>query len=239
MYSSSQNYEQYQLSNPPSQISPQYMPASRNAEVPNPGQQYPEYTSHQQNQQPRVVPRPNILDEDLSLSLPSVVGAADLAPPPIPPNPEKDYLLHQISLRLLQIRQQSAQQTTSSLPQLAAQHAALTAASHRLNAELQNLQALDRMLVSNERILNESLGRAEAVMKEAEGREVPRVDDVLVAPTVVGGQLYDLVAEERAISDALFVLGKALGKERVGVDGFLKASGRGGDLSVVGGYADN
>jgi len=51
---------------------------------------------------------------------------------------------------------------------------------------------------------------------------VPDVDEVLVAPTVVGGQLYALCAEERACADALFVLARALDKGRVGVDVFIK-----------------
>ena len=50
------------------------------------------------------------------------------------------------------------------------------------------------------------------------------MDDVLVAPTVVGGQLYGVAAEERGIADALFVLGRALDKGRIGVDVFVRQS---------------
>ena len=60
------------------------------------------------------------------------------------------------------------------------------------------------------------------VMGEARMRKEPDVDDVLVAPTVVGGQLYRLAAEEKGIADTLFVLGRALDKGRVGVDVFVK-----------------
>ena len=63
---------------------------------------------------------------------------------------------------------------------------------------------------------------ADRVMTEARTRKVPDVDEVLVAPTVVGGQLYTLAAEERGIADALFVLGRALDKGRVGADVFVK-----------------
>ena len=38
----------------------------------------------------------------------------------------------------------------------------------------------------------------------------PPIDDVLVAPTVVGKQLYDLVAEEQGIQQALYALQAAL-----------------------------
>lgn len=43
-----------------------------------------------------------------------------------------------------------------------------------------------------------------------------------MAPTVVGEQLYRLVAEERAIAEAMFVLGRALDKGRVGGDVFVR-----------------
>lgn len=63
---------------------------------------------------------------------------------------------------------------------------------------------------------------ADRVMEDARKRKVPDVDDVLVAPTTVGTQLYTLAAEERGIADALFVLGRGLDGGRVGVEGFVK-----------------
>lgn len=67
---------------------------------------------------------------------------------------------------------------------------------------------------------------ADRVMDDARRRKVPDVDDVLVAPTIVGGQLYTLAAEERGIADALFVLGRALDRGRVGADVFVKVCTR-------------
>ena len=46
-------------------------------------------------------------------------------------------------------------------------------------------------------------------------REPPAIDDLLVAPTVVGNQLYDVAAEERALGDAIFVLGRAVARGRL------------------------
>lgn len=59
-------------------------------------------------------------------------------------------------------------------------------------------------------------------MASAAQRKPPSVDEVLVAPTVVGGQLYELVAEEQACGDAIFVLGRGLDKGRVGVEGWVR-----------------
>lgn len=59
-------------------------------------------------------------------------------------------------------------------------------------------------------------------MDDARRRQAPDVDDVLVAPTVVGQQLYGLCAEERGIADALFVLGRALDRGRISAEVFVK-----------------
>jgi len=51
---------------------------------------------------------------------------------------------------------------------------------------------------------------------------VPGVDEMLIAPTAVGNQLYELVAEERACVAAREGLGKALDRGRVGVESWVK-----------------
>ena len=57
---------------------------------------------------------------------------------------------------------------------------------------------------------------ADKVLEDAKHRKVPNADEVLVAPTLVAGQLYQLVAEERAIEESRGLLGKALDKGRIG-----------------------
>ena len=113
---------------------------------------------------------------------------------------------------------------TAAVAPLRAQQVALQNAYSRLQAELGELQQLDAALASNEQVLKAAMIEADRVMEDARRRKVPDVDDVLVAPTVVGGQLYTLAAEERGISDALFVLGRALDKGRVSTDVFVKVS---------------
>jgi ESCRT-I complex subunit TSG101 len=84
------------------------------------------------------------------------------------------------------------------------------------------MQQLDAALASNERILKDTMMEADRVMNDASRSAAPNVDDVLVAPTVVGGQLYTLAAEERGIQETLFVLGRALDKGRVAPEVFIK-----------------
>jgi ESCRT-I complex subunit TSG101 len=68
----------------------------------------------------------------------------------------------------------------------------------------------------------DAMREADRVMEDAAKRRVPDVDDVLVAPTVVGGQLYVLAAEERGLKEGMFVLGRGLDKGRVGAEVFVK-----------------
>lgn len=53
------------------------------------------------------------------------------------------------------------------------------------------------------------------MVSNARTRAPPPIDDLLVAPTVVANQLYDVVAEERALGDAIFVLGRAVERGRI------------------------
>ncbi len=194
--------------------------------VPRVESDYPQQFQPQTQQPLPPKPKPPQPAEDLLSSPVSLTtqaeAIANVPAPPIPPNPEKDALLAALSTALRQHLEQSNTQSRSALPSLQVQHQALQQATVSLNHELQQLRALDQVLSSNERILHESMHEADRVISSAGTRSVPGVDEVLVAPTVVGGQLYELCAEEGAIGDALFVLGRGLDKGRVRADGFIK-----------------
>ncbi|EUC51019.1 hypothetical protein COCMIDRAFT_31586 [Bipolaris oryzae ATCC 44560] len=197
-----QHYQQYPPGYPPSQ-----------------NQQYP------QQQQPQQAPKPpvDLLDDSLEVTLPSQSGNQIPIPvPPVPPNPEKDALLRALSQTLVSQINQTVSSNMAAIAPLRAQQAALQNAHARLQAELGELQQLDAALASNEQVLKGAMIEADRVMEDARRRKAPDVDDVLVAPTVVGGQLYTLTAEEKGIADALFVLGRALDKGRITPDVFVK-----------------
>lgn len=142
--------------------------------------------------------------------------------PPVPPNPEKDALLRALSQTLVSQIRQTVSSNMSAVAPLRAQQSAIQTAYSRLQAELGELQQLDAALASNEKVLQGAMIEADRVMEDARRRKAPDVDDVLVAPTLVGGQLYTLAAEEKGIADTLFVLGRALDKGRVSTDVFVK-----------------
>lgn len=164
-----------------------------------------------------------MLDDSLEVTIPSQMGNQVPIPvPPVPPNPEKDALLRALSQALVSQIRQTVSSNMSAVAPLRAQQAALQTAYSRLQAELGELQQLDTALASNEQILKGAMIEADRVMGDARRRKAPDVDDVLVAPTLVGGQLYTLAAEERSIADTLFVLSRALDKGRISADVFVK-----------------
>lgn len=182
--------------------------------------QLPRHTAPKRKQ-----PVVDLMSSPLETTLFSQSGQANLATaPPIPPNPEKDALLNALSHALRTQLKQAITQNNAALPALQTQNAALQQAYQNMQSEMSQLQQLDKMLNSNEKILHNAMRDADHVMESVGQREIPAVDDVLVAPTVVGEQLYGLVADERSIADAMFMLTRALDRGRVGGDVFLKVS---------------
>jgi ESCRT-I complex subunit TSG101 len=159
------------------------------------------------------------MDEPLTIAIPE---PSNVPPPPIPPNPEKDALLHQLAATLQAQRLRSRAQDESSLAGLQAQRSAMLAALGTLQAEAGGLAQVQALLSSNAAILHEALRTADGVIESSARQQAPRVDELLVAPSVVANQLYDLVAEERALGDAIFVLGRAVERGRVSPAVFAK-----------------
>jgi ESCRT-I complex subunit TSG101 len=93
-----------------------------------------------------------------------------------------------------------------------------------MQAEMHALESLSTLLSNNTAILHKSLSDADAVIENSAHRAAPGVDEILVAPTVVGNQLYDLVSEERSLGDALFILGRAVEKGRISPAVFAKTT---------------
>jgi ESCRT-I complex subunit TSG101 len=91
----------------------------------------------------------------------------------------------------------------------------MLSALQALTAEQRHLEGLSGTIASNATALNTSLAAADDLIKKVPGMPEPKVDDLLVAPTAVANQLYDAVCEERAMGDAVFVVGRAVERGRV------------------------
>lgn len=120
------------------------------------------------------------------------------------------------------MRQHSRRQNESSLLGLQAQKNAMLSVLPVLQSEMAQLTQLSNILQSNSDIVRDALHKASDVIEGSTNHPAPDVDELLVAPTVVSNQLYALVAEERAIGDAVFMLGKAVEKGRISPAVFAK-----------------
>ncbi|KAI9036945.1 putative endosomal sorting complex protein TSG101 [Aspergillus affinis] len=186
--------------------------------------------------QPAAQPKketPDLLTSPFELELPSIAPTGPA--PPIPPNPEKDALLQAVSKTLAETLQTNVAQSETAAHSLLSQSQSLHAAVATLQGEISSLSNFNATLQSNSSILQQSLHGADAVIADAQTRifsstapaqsssdptpsGLPPIDEVLVAPTVVGKQLYDLVAEERGIQQAIYALQSALVKGVIGVE---------------------
>lgn len=181
----------------------------------------PTYPGPSQAQPPQKLPE-DLLTSPFDTPLPSQPSTVNISAPPIPPNPEKDALLAAASRTLTQHLHSALASNAAFLPPLRAQNTALQTTLQRLQQEQQALTSLDVLLTSNEAILHKAMRDADECIQNAKHRTVPGVDEVLVAPTVVGEQLYEVVAEEKACVDARGMLGRALDRGRVGSEDWVK-----------------
>lgn len=175
-----------------------------------------------QHQQP---PKHRPVEDLLTSASENTIPAANAnIPPPIPPNPQKDALLSALSQTLTQHAQKSYATHFAAIPPLQAQKTAMHTTLAAINQEICQLNNLESVLSSNEAILHHAMRDADKVMEDAKHRKVPSVDEVLVAPTVVAGQLYELVADEHSLEECRAVVSKALDRGRIGGDIWAKVS---------------
>ncbi|BCS21993.1 putative endosomal sorting complex protein TSG101 [Aspergillus puulaauensis] len=226
---------------PPQLQGPQVLPRPTYHQQPPPAPQVQPHPPHQgppqtvpASQQPPLQPKPtaeDLLTSPFELDLPSFTPTGPA--PPIPPNPEKDALLQAVSKALTETLQANIAHSESAAHSLTSQSHSLHAAITTLQGEISSLNTLNSTLESNTSVLQQSLHRADAVIADAQTRVssaqpssssdpastgLPAIDEILVAPTVVGKQLYDLVAEERGIQQAIYALQAALVKGIIGVE---------------------
>lgn len=84
------------------------------------------------------------------------------------------------------------------------------------------MQNLDSVLNTNEQILHRSIQDCDAVIEASTSTPAPNIDDVLVAPTIVAQQLWNLCADEAAIKEALWCLQRAVGAGRISGTDFVR-----------------
>lgn len=242
-----QQQQAYLPQQPQPQYNPPYRPDLPPQQPPLPQQQQPAYFQYpppqqQQQQQPpppwaqqqqpppplrtKAPPPPDIMDEDDAKGVDGAAsggaGSSAAPPPPVPPNPEKDALLRELARVLAEARQRGRGQDAATLAGLQAQRTAMLAAAQQIQKDMSDVGQLSALLTANTAMLHETLSAADSVVARGQQTRPPAIDELLVGPTVVAAQLYDLVAEERALADAVFMLGRAVEHGRISPPVFAK-----------------
>lgn len=157
--------------------------------------------------------RMSILDSDSPLP----------ASPVKPPNPERAKALAELDNAIasttetvikpaVDMDQNALDQTSRTLDW----------AEQAISRETNTAKALTDDANDNARILNERIESAKNVISQARTKEIPPIDELVLAETVVYNQLYSLVAADKAIDDTYYVLDKALENDRMDLQAYMK-----------------
>ncbi|KAJ9479294.1 Suppressor protein STP22 of temperature-sensitive alpha-factor receptor and arginine permease [Pseudozyma hubeiensis] len=182
--------------------------------------------------QPALAPKPkgvNLLDDEeadaASTSSAIAVGHSrdpGVPPPPRPMNPEllalHDRVFTKIDSRLSSL----ASTLSASNARLEVLSSDLDRGLPAIEDEMSRLKAVrDVCQVTGDR-LDSSVNEITESLRSVQAREEPDPDSMVLATSIVGNQLVDLVAEDNAIEDTLYHLGRALNAERLDLERFLK-----------------
>ena len=145
--------------------------------------------------------------------------ASAAPPPPRPPHPELVAIRARLHAKLTASLQNLGAETEVQRVQLDVLEGDLLKGEPAILDEMQRLQAV-RGVCENVK------GRYEAVVREAEGRmreyeqrgDGPEVDEIVCSSTVVYNQLVDLVAEDGALEDTIYQLGRGLNSDTADID---------------------
>ncbi|SPO24615.1 related to Tumor susceptibility gene 101 protein [Ustilago trichophora] len=187
-------------------------------------------------QPPFAAPKPkgiSLLDEDdasTSSGFDSSPNAVTLShpagttapPPPRPINPEllalHDRLFTKIDSRLSTL----ASTLQASNARLEVLSSDLDRGLPAIEDEMSRLKAVRDVCQTTGDRLASSVNEITESVRTLQAREDPDPDSMVLATSIVGNQLVDLVAEDNAIEDTLYHLGRALNAERIDLDRFLK-----------------
>ncbi|GAC76194.1 vacuolar sorting protein [Moesziomyces antarcticus T-34] len=189
---------------------------------------------------PAATPRPksvNLLDdEDSALGLSDTRGQANgialaggptsagssAPPPPRPINPELLALHERVYVKIDQRLVTLSSTLQASNQRLEVLSSDLDRGLPAIEDEMSRLKAVrDVCKITGDR-LQGSVDEITESVRSIHARDDPDPDSMVLATSIVGNQLVDLVAEDNAIEDTLYHLGRALNAERIDLDRFLK-----------------
>ncbi|KAK9375725.1 UEV domain-containing protein [Lipomyces chichibuensis] len=164
------------------------------------------------------IPPRDIIDE----SPPTVPSLSNQSAPALPPHPEQQRLLNDIADVLQKKAIEAQPKLQQQVDHLRNTLDMLRRTEANLASEQSELTRVSEASARNKTILKDKIRQAEEAIIEASQRGEVNVDEIVCAEAVVFNQLYELTADDLAIEDTIYVLGKALDRERISLDDFLK-----------------
>ncbi|ORY59432.1 UEV domain-domain-containing protein [Leucosporidium creatinivorum] len=147
------------------------------------------------------------------------------APPPLPPNPAllalRTRLHSKLSLSLSALNSQTQQE----LQKMDMYEVDLLKGEPAILDEMQRLEVVRGVCENVRERYQAVVEEGEKRLREYEARgEGPEVDEIVCSSTVVYNQLLDLVAEDAALEDTIYHLGRGLNSDtaNIDLDRFLK-----------------
>jgi ESCRT-I complex subunit TSG101 len=146
-------------------------------------------------------------------------------PPPLPANPELLLLRSRLHLKLSHSLSKLIQSSQGLESELTRVEQDLNLGEPAIRDEMERLTAVRSLcleVVSHYRgVIKAGEGRLEEYRQRGEG---PEIDEMICSTTVVHNQLLDLIAEDLALEDTLYHLGRGLYSDllEIDLDRFLK-----------------
>ncbi|TPX41500.1 hypothetical protein SeLEV6574_g06056 [Synchytrium endobioticum] len=113
-------------------------------------------------------------------------------------------------------------QNTTKMESLLSTNRQLLDGSTRINDLLRRLTEEDQKISQNMGILDSKIKELDELLAAAKDTPKVNVDDIICGVTVLHNQLFEVVADDHAIDDALYCLGEAFGREKIDPNSYLK-----------------
>lgn len=189
--------------------------------APSPKPSYQQLLVSRQTQQ-QSSKTPDFMDQHDELSV-TIESQQATLPPKLPPNPQKLEALEKVRSAMsdidTRIEQPMRKKNETWLKQ---NFDSLKAMENTAIKERTELERIITVAKENESLLKNKIQRVKEVLIDIENRPEINVDEIVCAETVVHNQLYDLVTDDFAIEDTIYVLSKALENDKISLNEFMK-----------------
>ncbi|KAF9324936.1 hypothetical protein BG006_000097 [Podila minutissima] len=133
-------------------------------------------------------------------------------------SPQQAQLYTKLQAALLEFNTASSRE----MDNLVTVNKQLNDAESRTKAEIQSLRDLHIKIQYNIATLSRCIEQLTAKIEQIRSWPEEPVDEIICGSSVVHNQLFELVAEEIAIEDTIYYLGKALSQDKVELKAYMK-----------------